>query len=138
MYLLDTCICIEFLRGRLPYGYSLMREGRPEDFQLPSIVVAELFFGAEHSSQPERERSVVEAFVDAFNVVPFDVESAREYGKLRQFLGGQGQLIGDRDMMIASCALANRATLVSRNAKEFQRVPNLRLETWAEQDLPPA
>jgi len=136
MYFLDTCICVEFLRGRLQYGYNLMRQGRPEDFQLPSIVVAELCYGAEHSSAPERERTVIEAFVGSFGIAPFDAASAREYGRLRQKLGEQGQLIGDRDMMIASCALANRATLVSRNIKEFQRVPGLRLESWSEQELP--
>lgn len=135
MYYLDTCICIEFLRGRLKEGYKLMRTGRPEDFQLPTIVVAELFFGAEHSSNPEREIAIVEEFVGAFTVASFDMESAREYGRLRQLLGGQGQLIGDRDLMIAACALANGAILVSRNVREFQRVPNLRLETWAEEVL---
>lgn len=136
MYFLDTCICVEFLRGRLKSGYELMQKGRHEDFQLPSIVVAELFFGAEHSSNPVRESAIVEAFVGAFQIAPFDAASAREYGRLRQSLGEKGQLIGDRDIMIASCAIANQAILVSRNIKEFKRVPNLRLETWEEQDLP--
>lgn len=135
MYFLDTCICVEFLRGRLQYGYSLMRQGRPEDFQLPSIVVAELFFGAEHSSAPDREQAVVQMFVDSFVIAPFDTASARIYGKLRQQLGKEGHLIGDRDMMIASCALANQATLVSRNIRKFQRVPGLHLESWDEQEL---
>ena len=132
MHYLDTCICIEFLRGRLRSGYKMMRESRPEDFRLPSIVVAELFFGAEHSANPEREMKVVESFVEAFPIAPFGVPEAREYGRIRQLLGSQGNLIGDRDMMIAATALVSHATLVTDNLREFQRIPDLHLESWAE------
>ena len=134
MYCLDTCICIEFLRGRLQAGYQLMRAGKPSDFKLPSIVVAELFYGAEHSSNPAQEKKIVEGFVDAFEIVPFDAPAAREYGRIRQLLGSQGQLIGDRDLMIAACCLANGTTLVTRNIGEFTRVPGLELESWADAD----
>ena len=135
MRFLDTCICVEFLRGRLRYGYQELRKGRPGDFMLPSIVLAELFYGAEHSANPERELRIVGEFVGTFEVAPFDAASARQYGKLRQLLGSQGMLIGDRDLMIAACALANEAVLVTRNVKEFVRVPNLRIESWDEVDL---
>lgn len=130
MHYLDTCICIEFLRGRLKAGYQEMRRGRPEDYQLPSIVAAELFFGAEHSRNPGKETRIVEQFVGTFAIAPFDLAAAREYGRLRQLLGAQGKLIGDRDLMIASCALANDAMLVTNNLGEFQRVPDLKLESW--------
>ena len=135
MYFLDTCICIEFLRGRLKLGHQLMRSGKPEDFRLPAVVAAELFYGAEHSSNPARETKIVETFVETFEIAPFDVAAAREYARLRQELGGQGKLIGDRDLMIAATALAHRATLVSRNIGEFKRVPSLRLESWDEVDV---
>ena len=135
MHFLDTCICIDFLRGRLKEGYQEMRNGRPGDFQLPSIVIAELYYGAAHSANPEKETSIVEEFIGAFETAPFDRKSAQEYGRLRQLLGSQGLLIGDRDLMIASCALANHATLVTNNLKEFERVPNLKLESWREINL---
>lgn len=135
MYFLDTCICVDFLRGRLPYAYRLMRASRPDDFQIPAIVAAELWYGAEHSAAPERESAVVQTFLDAFALAPFDAKAAREYGRIRQLLGSQGMLIGDRDMMIAGCALAQGATLVTNNSGEFARVPGLLLESWAEVDL---
>ena len=59
MHFLDTCICIDFLRGRLPHGYREMRDAKPGEFKLPAIVVAELWYGAEHSSNPERELGVL-------------------------------------------------------------------------------
>ena len=135
MRFLDTCICVEFLRGRLKLGYQQLRAGKPGNFKLPAIVVAELAYGAEHSKAPERELRIVDQFVDAFEVAPFDLAAAREYGRLRQSLASQGQLIGDRDMMIASCALAAGATLVTNNISEFKRVPALKLESWAEVEL---
>jgi predicted nucleic acid-binding protein len=39
--------------------------------------------------------------------------------------------IGRRDLLIACIALAHDAALVTRNVKDFQNVPNLRLENWA-------
>ena len=132
MYFLDTCICIEFLRGGLKSGYRLMRDSKPEDFQLPAIVLAELFYGAEHSANPSRETKVVETFVEAFEIAPFDSAAARKYAAIRQELGAKGKLIGDRDLMIAATALANNATLVSRNLREFRRVPSLQLESLDE------
>ena len=135
MYYLDTCICIDFLRGRLPNVYKMMRSARPEDFRIPAIVAAELWFGAEHSEDAERETAIVGAFLDAFETAPFDEKPAREYGRIRQLLGSQGSLIGDRDMMIAATALSNGAMLVTNNMRKFIRVPGLSLESWAEVDL---
>ena len=132
MYYLDTCICIEFLRGCLQLGYQVMRNAMPNDFQLPSIVVAELFYGAAHSANPKKNRKTIEAFISAFTVAPFDTACASQYGDIRQALSEQGNLIGDRDIMIAATALANNATLVTNNVNEFKRVPGLRIESWAE------
>ena len=137
MHFLDTCTCVDFLRGRLEAGYQLMRSGRPGDFGLPAIVVAELFFGAEHSANPSREVAVVAEFVEAFQVIAFDADAAREYGRIRQLLGSQGQIIGDRDIMIVASCLANGATLVTRNVGEFLRVPGLKLESWADEPADP-
>lgn len=136
MRYLDTCICIEFLRGRLRLGYQVMREEGPEGFAIPAIVAAELWYGAEHSARSEKEKNTVATFIEAFEIVPFDGRCAREYGRLRQLLGSKGAIIGDRDLMIAATAMANKAVLVTNNAKDFKRIPDLPFESWAEIDLP--
>jgi tRNA(fMet)-specific endonuclease VapC len=40
--------------------------------------------------------------------------------------------IGRGDVLIAAIALAHRATLVTRNEKDFRKVPGLRIENWAD------
>lgn len=132
MRYLDTCICIEFLRGRLTRGIQLMRDSRPEEFQLPAIVVAELFYSAERSSDPGRQRKLAEAFVSAFEIAPFDAQAAREYARLRKVLASRGSLVDDRDLMIASTAIANHAVLVTNNVEDFALIPDFPVESWRE------
>ena len=38
--------------------------------------------------------------------------------------------IGTMDLKIASAALANNATLLTRNSRDFEQVPGLRIENW--------
>jgi tRNA(fMet)-specific endonuclease VapC len=40
--------------------------------------------------------------------------------------------IGRGDLLIASTTLANRATLATRNLKDFRQVPGLQIENWAD------
>jgi tRNA(fMet)-specific endonuclease VapC len=38
--------------------------------------------------------------------------------------------IGRADLLMAAITLANRATLISRNLKDFRQVPGLQFENW--------
>jgi tRNA(fMet)-specific endonuclease VapC len=65
-----------------------------------------------------------------FPVVPFDAAAAAEFDQLRE--NKKLKKIGRADMLIAAVALAKRATLVSRNLKDFRLVPGLQIENWAD------
>jgi tRNA(fMet)-specific endonuclease VapC len=65
-----------------------------------------------------------------FPVVLFEDAAAAEFDRLRQVKGLRQ--IGRADLLIASIALANRATLVTRNLKDFRKVPGLLVENWAD------
>ena len=135
MYLLDTNVLVDFLRGRMPHGYDLMRASDPRLFKIPSIVEAELLAGAEKSRDPEQARFAVESILLPFEVVPFCSKCARHYGRIRAHLEREGMAIGPNDLLIAATALAHGATLVTGNVREFKRVPGLSLEEWAEVEL---
>ena len=55
MYLLDSNICIDFMRGELPYAYDMMRNSSPKLFKIPAIVEGEPRLGTK-SKQPEKAR----------------------------------------------------------------------------------
>ncbi len=135
MYLLDTCICIDFLRGKMPYAYELMRKSDPRLFKIPAVVEAELRVGAEKSKKPRETLRNVDEFLLAFEILPFDSGCAQHYGKIRAQLEQKGVSIGSNDLLIAATALANNAILVTNNVDEFKRIPHLSIESWYEQSL---
>jgi tRNA(fMet)-specific endonuclease VapC len=65
-----------------------------------------------------------------YEVLPLDYASAKAAGKLRHTLEAAGTPIGLVDQLIAGIALANDLTVVTRNTREFARVPGLRVENW--------
>lgn len=71
-----------------------------------------------------------EALLGDLHIASVDAASANQFDKLRQ----QKKLkkIGRADLLIASIALANDATLVTRNVKHFWQIPNLKVENWAD------
>lgn len=128
-YLLDTNAVIDLMRLRDPLAARVQRAG-PGPLAVSAITLAELWYGAARSRRPRRSRDDQDAALAPFRVLDFDAAAADRYADARTHLAGTGQPIGDRDLMIAAIALANRATLVSGNVGEFQRVPGLRVEDW--------
>jgi len=60
-------------------------------------------------------------------IVEFDTTATTEFKRLRQ----EGVHIGTMDLKIAAIALANDATLITRNIQDFSRVPDLKFEDWS-------
>ena len=71
-YMLDSCVCIDFMRGRLSLGYEVLRKSDPRLFGIPAVVAAELRLGAEKSRDAERNRLLVESFLLPVEIVTFD------------------------------------------------------------------
>jgi len=70
-------------------------------------------------------RQLSERLLAGMLVVPFDVAAAYQFDLLR--IAARRRRIGRADLLIASIALANSATLVTRNIRHFQQIPNLRI-----------
>jgi len=78
-YLLDTNICIHFLRGNFNLSEKFAEED-PQNFAISEITYAELVFGAENSNNPEKNTKLVEQFIEVIKVVPV-YNSIRKYAK---------------------------------------------------------
>jgi tRNA(fMet)-specific endonuclease VapC len=128
-YLFDTNAIIHLMRLHEPLVQRARRTS-PDAIAISSITLAELWFGAAKSARPQRTRAEQDAALAPFRVLDFDAATADHYASVRAHLAAKGCPIGDRDLMIASIALANRMTIVTSNTSEFARVPGLKVEDW--------
>lgn len=129
MYLLDSDVCINVLRGREREAYEWFRRTSVDDVRLPAMVEAELRLGACKSKSPRNEQ-IIEDFIAPFVIVPFDSRCARAYARIRAELEEKGERIGPNDLIIAAIAVANDAILVTNNIREYKRIKDLRLMTF--------
>ena len=129
-YLLNTNAIIFALKD--DQGRSALRIGRAshDEVIVCAVVEAELYYGATKYGCPTRRESVLAAFLQPFQTLPFDSACVPQYARIRDHLERQGQIIGGNDLMIASIALTHDLIVVTSNCEEFKRVPGLRVEDW--------
>lgn len=71
-----------------------------------------------------------EEFLGRVRIVPLDAAAVAEFERLVTIKGLKK--IGRGDLLIAGIALTRRATLVSRNLRDFRRIPNLQVVNWVD------
>ncbi len=128
-YLLDTDICIYWLKSHLTVKERLLAVGWNQ-VSICSITVAELYYGAYNSSQVSENLVHVARFIEQLLVVPLHDNALRHFGKIKTELRKQGQSLPDFDLLIASTAIAEDRILVTNNLRHYQRIANLQMETW--------
>lgn len=128
-YLLDTNIVIYVIKQRPPEARVLFNRhaGR---MAISAVTLAELLHGAEKSSRPDVNLTVVEDFCSRLEVLAYGAKAAAHYGAIRAALERAGQPIGVNDLHIAAHARSEGLTLVTNNLPEFERVPALQVENW--------
>jgi tRNA(fMet)-specific endonuclease VapC len=131
-YLLDTNICIYIMRQHPCQVFERFRKEGVGRVGISSISVAELSYGVAKSQRAARNARALDEFLYPLTVHAFDKPAAHAYGHLRALLERQGTPIGPLDTLIAAHALSLDATLVTNNVSEFRRIPDLKIENWAE------
>ena len=104
-YLLDTDTCVYWLRGRVEVRDRWFSE-EPDATAISIITVAELYYGAACSSNPDANRKAVSALIGRVSVLPISSEAAARFGSIKAGLREAGALIEDMDLLIAATALA--------------------------------
>jgi tRNA(fMet)-specific endonuclease VapC len=129
-YLFDTDHAIALLRSHPALRSRI--EGLPDAAELYTSVItaAELFYGAYAAGEPTRRVDEVKRFLADVDVLGLDLEAGEIYGRLKAELRAQGQLIADNDLYIACIALRHGLILLTGNTRHYQRLPNVRLESW--------
>jgi len=129
-YFIDTNTCSYFLDGRFQGVLKKFEEIPTSKIKLPSIVIAELYYGAKKSEKKEYNLNRIEKFLSNYGIARFDLKAAKIYGDIRADLEKKGQIIGGNDIVIAATVLSRDGVLVTHNVGEFSRIKNLKIEDW--------
>lgn len=129
---LDTNVLIELLRRKNERVRARFAEAfavrRP--LQLCLIVLHELLFGAELSSDPSAARAAVRRLLVSIEVAPLDAGDMLAAARLRSRLKRAGRPIGPYDLLIAGQAMARGWTVVSGDARAFAGLDGLEVIDW--------
>ncbi len=128
-YMLDTNIVIYTLKNR-PARVRDAFKRHSGQMAISAVTLGELIYGAERSSQTERNLKDIEGMTARLEVLPFNDLAALHFGQLRAELASAGKPIGPYDQMIAGHARALGLVMVTNNIEEFKRVPGLRIDNW--------
>lgn len=127
LYLLDSSACIPVLRNQAGLG----KLPDPARTGIPVIVAAELWTGVKKTLKTRpHQAALLEAFLDLFWLADFTLEAALHYADIRAALGADGTTLGPLDLLIAGQVRSLGATLVTANAREFNRVKGLKIQAW--------
>lgn len=132
-FLLDTNICIFFMKGK----YNLdkkFEEVKPENCFISEITLAELKFGVEHSEMKEKNRKVLENFLDGINVLPI-FHSLDLYAKEKSRLRKLGNSMDDFYLLIGVTSMTHQLVMMSNNTHDFERINGIKLIDWTKQNV---
>jgi tRNA(fMet)-specific endonuclease VapC len=127
-YLLDTNICVYFLKGLYNLDKKIEKAEIDNCF-VSEITIAELKFGAENSEKQEKNRKTVDEFVSKFTIIPI-FNSLDTYAKEKSRLRKKGLPLDDFDLLIGATSISNNLTLVTRNVSDFERLKGIEIENW--------
>ena len=130
MYLLDTNICIFAMKNTYPVLSQKLFRIPPSEIFVSSVTVGELEYGCFKSKWGERTKNIMNLFLAAYTIQPFDRDDAAIFGRIRADLAKTGSPIGPYDLQIAAQGIAKGLTVVTHNTGEFSRVSGIALEDW--------
>ncbi len=131
-YLIDSGIFIAVERGLLTLD-MVEEKSRGEIMFMSVVTLSELWHGVHRASSEERAARRMDAIQRAVRVAPaldIDAGVAKRHAEIWAHLVQRGEMIGVNDSWIAATALFHGLKVVSRNVREFHRVPGLSYEVW--------
>lgn len=124
--LIDTSVVIALERQGATLLDLIRLAG--EDAALASITASEILAGLYRAKRDDVRRQrepFLEAIIERFPVLSFDLPVARRHARLGADLAAVGQVIGAHDLIIAATAITFDLAVLTHNVRDFQRVPGL-------------
>ena len=135
-YLLDTNICIHFLKGEFDLQSRIDEVGFENCF-ISELMIVELLFGVENSAESKREqnRQNVSNLQLSFGIRIIPINHCFElYAKEKARLKREGTPIGEFDLIIGCTAITNQMIMTTRNIKHLGKIAGIVLENWIDED----
>jgi tRNA(fMet)-specific endonuclease VapC len=129
LYMLDTDISSYLIKENNPSLAEKIMSHEKDRICISSVTYAELRFGALKKNS-EKLTGRIKHFISLVHTIDFGKDAAEEYARIRLVLEKNGSPIGNLDMLIAACALAVGAVLVTNNQRHFSLIPGLLCENW--------
>ena len=130
LYMLDTNACIGIINNKPITLRQKLLQIAVEDVAISQIVLYELEYGICRSQHQQRNRDNLNQLLKYIQVLDWSTEQSQEAALVRCELMQLGQPIGHYDTLIAAHARSLKATLVTHNTREFEKVQGLLLQDW--------
>lgn len=128
-FLLDTSICVSFLRGK--HNASIhIKEAGLANCCISEITYLELLYGAYCSNDTANKITEVKDFCNKFDIIPIS-EAIELFAEQKTILKKEGTLIDDFDLLIGCTAMLYNMVLVTDNLRHLSRLP-VRITNWLE------
>lgn len=127
-YLLDTNICIYYIKGLYDLK-SKFEEVGPENCFISEITLAELKFGVAKSEAKKKNQKALENFLSGIQILPI-FPALDIYAEEKARLQKAGKIIDDFDLLIGATAVSFDLTMVTNNTSHFSRIKEIVLEDW--------
>lgn len=125
-YLLDSDWVIDAL-GDVSLAVEPIRRYATAGIGVSIVTYGEVFHGAYGFPKPHDHLETFRRFLSAFSVLGLNDPIMEIFAQNRYLLKRQGNIIPDLDLLIAATALHYDLTLMTRNLRHFDRIPDLKL-----------
>ncbi len=126
-YLLDTDWIVDVLNGQ-EKAINTVLELASSGLAISIITYGELYEGAAFAHNPQPALAGLRTFLKGKAILPLTQPIMERFAQIRGGLPRMvRQQIGDLDILIAATCLEHNLTLLTRNLKDFQQIPNLKL-----------
>src|SRR5262249_17775159 len=106
-----------------------------EGLSISIVTYGEVYEGIYYSSDPARNELAFRAFLRGVRVLPVSQPVARRFGRLRGDLRQRGLLLPMPDLLIPATPLHHDLVLITRNLRDFDRIPELRIQPPAKPEI---
>lgn len=124
--MIDTDWIIDHLNG-IESVIKKLEKFTPFGICTSIVSVAELYEGVYGSKDYDESLDILETFLEGINVLSIDQEVCKIFGRERNKLRKQGNIIGDFDLLIASICLRYDLIFLTNNKKHFEKIDSLKI-----------